>query len=102
MATLFGIPQSDWDNFVLKAVDSMVIPELLADEGAALKREIGTVLERASKDPKNALKTKTGTALGGSQISSEPMSTTSKVVTGLTVAGALLGSLYFIKKVREF
>ena len=25
LATLFGIPQSDWDNFVLKAVDSMVI-----------------------------------------------------------------------------
>ena len=31
LAILFGIPQSDWDNFVLK-VDSMVIPSCL-DEG---------------------------------------------------------------------
>lgn len=102
LATLFGIPQSDWDNFVLKSIEGLITPELLADGGAALRSEIGTVLERASKDPKNALKANTNTAIGSSKVTSGPMSTTSKVVTGLTVAGALIGSLYFIKKVREF
>tara|TARA_B100000900_G_scaffold410034_1_gene426985 strand:- start:1863 stop:3026 length:1164 start_codon:yes stop_codon:yes gene_type:complete len=102
LATLFGIPQSDWNNFVLKSVEGLITPELLADGGAALRSEIGTVIERASKDPKNALKMNTNTSIGGSQATSSPMSTTSKVVTGLSVVGALIGSLYFIKKVREF
>jgi len=102
LATLFGIPQTDWDNFVLEGVDNKISTKMLELEGEELKKEIATVLDRASKDPENTLRTTTKSAIGGSSMTSQPMSTTSKVVTGLTVAGALIGSLYFIKKVREF
>lgn len=102
LATLFDIPQTDWDNFVLEAVSTILVPKMLEAEGAVLKEQISKVLEQASKDPKNALKTSSGSTLGRSQATSGEMTTTHKVVSGLAIVGALVGSLYFIKKVREF
>ena len=102
LAILFGIPQTDWDNFVLEGINNTVSAKMLELEGEELRQEIATIVDQAVKDPAKALETRTDTVISGSKVTSEPMTTTHKVVSGLAIAGALVGSLYYIKKVREF
>ena len=105
LAAVLGIPSADWEEFVLDSIDNIITPELLEQEGKALSSAVKEVVKGAVNN-KDALKTSSrgvlsteASATGGEV---KPLTTTGKIISGVAVAGLVLGGYHFIKKVREF